>query len=313
VGRGVNDDSHSAVLGPTVGSCTSHRPVLTGAVVHYLVRQSGGVFLDATVGTGGHARAILESAGPTARLVAVDRDPEALAAAAETLQGVSHQVLMRHGDFAQLGAILDALGIGRLDGVLFDLGVSSLQLETARRGFSFQAEGPLDMRMDPGQDLSAATIVNHWPEDQLREIIARYGQERWARRIARGIVRSRPIQGTMALAQCIVRSLPRRRSWQRIHPATRTFQALRIAVNRELETLEAAVPQGVGRLRLGGRIVVLAYHSLEDRIVKHAFQRARVVGELTALTRKPLRASPDEVRGNPRARSARLRAGERTG
>jgi len=271
------------------------------------------VFLDATVGTGGHARAILESAGPTARLVAVDRDPEALAAAAETFQGVSHQVLMRRGNFAQLGAILDALGIGRLDGVLFDLGVSSLQLETARRGFSFQAEGPLDMRMDPGQDLSAATIVNHWPEDQLREIIARYGQERWARRIARGIVRSRPIQGTMALAQCIVRSLPRRRSWQRIHPATRTFQALRIAVNRELETLEAAVPQGVGRLRLGGRIVVLAYHSLEDRIVKHAFQRARVVGELTALTRKPLRASPDEVRGNPRARSARLRAGERTG
>jgi len=277
------------------------------------VRSAGGIYLDATVGAGGHTRALCESAGQTARVVALDQDAEALAAAAETLQELATQVTFTHGNFGQLGALLDELGMGPLDGAFFDLGISSPQLETARRGFSFQAEGPLDMRMNPTQALSAATIVNQWSEAELADLISRYGQERWARRIARAIVQTRPIATTTALATCLVRALPRGRAWQRIHPATRTFQALRLAVNRELEALETALPQVLSRVRPGGRIVVLSYHSLEDRLVKQAFRQAAAAGTLTVLTRKPLRPTEAEVQANPRARSARLRAAERTG
>ncbi len=284
-------------------------------VVDFLVpaRPSGGVYLDATVGTGGHTRALCESAGPTARVVALDQDPEVLAAAADILQELATHVIFTHGNFGQLGTLLDELGMGPLEGALFDLGVSSTQLDTARRGFSFQAEGPLDMRMNPAQALSAATVVNQWSEAELADLIARYGQERWARRIARAIVQARPIATTTALAACIVRALPRDRTWQRIHPATRTFQALRLVVNRELEALEAALPQVIERVRPGGRIVVLSYHSLEDRVVKQAFRQAAAAGTLTVLTRKPLRPTEAEVQANPRARSARLRAAERSG
>lgn len=282
-------------------------------VVEYLVRHQGGVFLDATVGAGGHARQVLESAGPTARLVALDQDPEALAAAAEVLHAYGGQVIFRHENFAQLGTVLDALGLDQLDGALFDLGLSSLQLDAASRGFSFQREGPLDMRMDPQTGQTAAAVVNQWPEEALADLLARYGQERWARRIARGIVRARPVSTTAALADAVLQSLPRGRRWSRIHPATRTFQAVRIAVNDELASLERAMPEVIQRLRPGARVVVLAYHSLEDRIVKQTFRRAAAEGRLAVLTRRPLRPGPAEVRVNPRARSACLRAGERVG
>lgn len=281
------------------------------AVVRFLVQRPGGVFVDATVGAGGHSRAILAAAGSAARVVAVDRDPTALVVAAESLRESSASMMFRRGRFDELESALDALGVPQVDGALFDLGVSSMQLDTAARGFGFQADGPLDMRMDPSQLLTAAALVNHAPEPELADLIARYGQERWARRIARRLVQDRPIATTAALAACVVRALPRGRAWQRLHPATRTFQALRIAVNQELDALAAAIPQGIRRLRPGARIVVLAYHSLEDRIVKQAFRQAAAAGTLAVLTRRPLRPDPDEVRANPRSRSARLRAGER--
>ncbi len=290
-----------------------HQPVMAEVAVRFLVERPGGVYVDATVGAGGHSREILAAAGPAARVVALDRDLAAVAAAADALRGHAEAMMFRQGRFDELDAALDVLGISQVDGALFDLGVSSMQLDTAARGFSFQSDGPLDMRMDPAQAVTAATLVNQWSEAELADVIARYGQERWARRIARRLVQDRPLHTTAALAACVVRALPRGRAWQRIHPATRTFQALRIAVNGELEALEAAIPQGIRRLKPGGRIVVLAYHSLEDRIVKRAFQRAAAAGTLAVLTRRPLRPDADEVRANPRSRSARLRAGERIG
>lgn len=295
-----------------------HQPVLVEAIVRFLVQQRGGLFVDATLGAGGHAKAILESAGPSARVVAVDQDPDALVAAAQTLQGMTNQVIFKQRNFDHLPALLDELGILEVDGILLDLGLSSMQLAVASRGFSFQREGPLDMRMDPTQPLSAATIVNTWSEDALSDLIARFGQDGQARRIARAIVQARPLTTTTALAECIVRALPRREALRRrrdrgprIHPATRTFQALRIAVNRELDALETVLPQGITRLRPGGRLAVLSYHSLEDRIVKQAFRRAAVAGVFQVLTPKPQRPPADEIRKNPRARSARLRVGER--
>ncbi|MBI4227601.1 MAG: 16S rRNA (cytosine(1402)-N(4))-methyltransferase RsmH [Candidatus Omnitrophica bacterium] len=291
---------------------------MADAVVRCLAPRPGGVFLDATVGGGGHSRAILQAAGPAARVVAMDRDPSALVVAADALREFAAQMMFRHGSFEQLTAALEALGVRGLDGAVFDLGVSSLQLETAPRGFSIQADGPLDMRMDPAQPLTAAEVVNRWPGHALADAIAQYGEERWARRIARRIVQRRPMRTTGELAACVLQALPpvgrsgrRGRAWQRIHPATRTFQALRIVVNRELEALAAALPQAIQRLRPGGRIVVLAYHSLEDRIVKQAFRRAAAAGEVDVLTRRPLRPGDEEVRGNPRSRSARLRAAAR--
>ena len=285
--------------------------MMAGEVVKFLVTRPGGTYLDATVGAGGHARAILESAGPSARLVALDQDPAALVAAAEALEGVAQQMIFRQENFAELGTILDELGVGQLDGAIFDLGVSSRQLDEGARGFSFRSDAPLDMRMDPAQSVTASTLVNEWSESDLGQVLSEYGQERWARRIAREIVRRRPIQTTVELAACVLRAMPRQRAWQRIHPATRTFQALRIAVNRELEILERSVPEGIQRLRPGGRIAILAYHSLEDRIVKQTFRRAAATGTLAVLTRRPLRPSPEEVLENPRSRSARLRVGER--
>lgn len=279
-------------------------------VVRFLVQRPGGMFLDATVGAGGHGRALLEAAGPSARLIAVDRDPAALVVAAASLGAYGARVTFHHGSFAALGAALDAVE-GPLDGALFDLGVSSMQLDTAARGFSFQGDAPLDMRMDPAGPVTAADLVNRGSESELADTIERYGQERWARRIARRIVQRRPIRTTAELVSCVMQALPRGRGWQRIHPATRTFQALRIAVNQELDALEAAIPRVLPRLAPGGRIAVLSYHSLEDRIVKHAFQRAAADGTLEILTRRPLQPEDAEIQANPRARSARLRVGAR--
>ncbi len=285
-----------------------HVPVLAEAVVHWLRPQPSGVYVDATVGAGGHAERILEACAPSGQLVAVDRDPQALEVARRRLAGFGDRVRFAHGDFADLGNLLAELGVAEVDGVLFDLGVSALQLERPERGFSFQLCGPLDMRMDPAQPETAADLVNRLSERQLADLLRRYGEEPFARQIARAIVRRRPLRTTAELVEAVQAAVPRRRWPRRIHVATRTFQALRIATNRELESLQRALADLPRLLRPGGRVVVIAFHSLEDRLVKRAFQQDP---RLRPLLRKPLRPSPEEVARNPRARSARLRAAER--
>lgn len=285
-----------------------HVPVLLEAVLEWLRPRPGGVYVDATVGTGGHAERILEACGPTGRLVGIDRDPEALDVAHRRLRRFAGRVQLVRGDFADLKALLVRTGVPQVDGVLFDLGVSGLQLAHPERGFSFQLEGPLDMRMDPQQQLTAADLVNRLSERELASLLRRYGEEPFAGRIARSIVRRRPLRTTSDLVAAVEAAVPPGRRPRRIHVATRTFQALRIATNRELECLESALAQVPEVLRPGGRVVVISFHSLEDRLVKRAF---RSDPRLVPLVRKPVRPGPEEVRRNPRARSARLRAAER--
>ena len=262
-----------------------------------------GLVLDMTVGAGGHAAALLDA--NVGHLVGVDRDPDALAAAGERLAGYTDRVRLVRGRFSEID--LEAVG-GPADGVLFDLGVSSMQLDRAARGFSFRLDAPLDMRM--GQDVddepTAADLVNHLPERELADLLYRFGDERRSRQIAAAIVRRRPITTTDQLAGVVVGAVGRRPGGP--HPARRTFQALRIAVNRELEELTASLPHAAGLLGPGGRVVVISYHSLEDGIVKRAF---REDPSLRILTKKPLVASAEERAANPRARSAKLRAAER--
>ena len=267
--------------------------------------------MDATLGLGGHAEAILEAIGPTGHLVGLDRDQEALRLAQERIKRFEGRGMILHGNFGELAQILDKAGVASLDAALFDLGVSSLQLEKATRGFSFAREGPLDMRMDQDEQTTAAALVNRAPLPHLTEWIRSFGQERWAGRIARAIVRQRPFSSTTQLAQVIRRAVPGGLKHSRIDPATRTFQAIRIAVNQELDLLPMGLEQAIDRLRPGGRIAVLAYHSLEDRIVKTTFREGARTGKLRILTRKPIRPSEEEVAANPRARSACLRVAER--
>lgn len=263
--------------------------------------------MDATVGLGGHAERILQALGPTGRLIGLDQDPEALAAAKDRLERIGGVTLVQ-ANFGEAAAVLDRLGVERIDAALLDLGVSSLQLDSACRGFSFQKAGPLDMRMDPAGPVTAAEIVNRADARELARIIRDYGEERFADRIARAITAGRPFTTTIALAETVRQAVPGPARFGRIHPATRTFQALRIAVNSELERLEGGIGQLLQRLRKGGRIVVLAYHSLEDRIVKNRFREESKAGRLELLTAKPIRPSEAEVAANRRARSARLRA-----
>ena len=292
---------------------TAHTPVLTAEVLQYLRPERGGLFVDCTVGLGGHSRALLEAGA--ARVVGIDRDPQALAAARETLAPWADRVELVHADYRALDEVLDRQGIGLVDGALADLGVSSLQLEAPGRGFSFQRDEPLDMRMDTTSVQTAADLVARSTERDLADAIYAYGEERFSRRIARAIVearRAQPIATTGGLAAIVRRALPRR-GHMRIDPATRTFQALRIWVNRELDGLDRFLEAAVRRLRLGARLVVISFHSLEDRILKHtlrALQESRDAG-VRVLTRKPLVPGEDEVRRNPRARSAKLRAAER--
>lgn len=285
--------------------------------------------LDATVGLGGHAEAILRRIGSGGRLVALDRDPEALGQAKARLKSFGKQVIWGQGCFGGLSKFLQETGVEGLDAALFDLGVSSWQLEEARRGFSFSREGPLDMRMDREGDVTAAEIVNRASLHDLERWIRAYGQERWAGRIARAIVRARPLQTTTGLAEVIRAAVPARRipaasfreakrrgrgasaRRERIDPATRTFQAIRIAVNRELDLLPQGLEQAIHSLKPAGRIAVLAYHSLEDRIVKLCFREQEEAGVLRRITRKPLRPSAQEIARNPRSRSACLRVAER--
>jgi 16S rRNA (cytosine1402-N4)-methyltransferase len=289
-----------------------HRPVMTREVLEFLQPQNGGVFVDCTVGMGGHTIALLE-AGAT-RLLGFDRDRSALAVAAETLAPYRDRVELVHADYRAIEQVLDARGLARIDGALADMGVSSYQLEAEGRGFSFQRDAPLDMRMDATSGPTAAELLRDAPESEIADVIYQFGEERFSRRIARAIVESRaiaPLETTLQLAAVVRRAVPKR-GFSRIDPATRTFQAIRIWVNRELEGIDQFLNAVARHLRAGARLVVITFHSLEDRIVKHTL-RALAQGDnarMRMLTKKPVTPQPDELERNPRARSAKLRAAE---
>ncbi len=285
----------------------------------------GGRYIDATLGLAGHATGILERSAPDGRLLGIDRDPQALSVAQARLAPFGERAVTRCASFADLRSTAEEAGFGQVDGILLDLGVSSLQLDEAERGFSFRASGPLDMRMGPDAEFDAAQVVNTWPEQELARILYEYGEERRARRIARAICSARPFYDTLSLAAVVARAAG---PSGKIHPATRTFQALRIVVNDELGALQRALPQAVTCLVPYGRLVVIAFHSLEDRIVKQFLQRevhncicppempVCTCGHRATLqlgTRKPVTASEAEVARNPRSRSARLRSAARLG
>jgi 16S rRNA (cytosine1402-N4)-methyltransferase len=295
-----------------------HVPVLLTEVLDGLAPGGGGRYLDGTLGGGGHAAAVLEASAPDGCLLGIDADPAALAAAGARLSSFGERVTLAHGNFRDLGRLAREHGFEQVDGILLDLGVSSYQLDTPERGFSFAADAPLDMRLDPTSGATAADLVNGTPEADLADLIFRYGEERGSRRIARFIAEARrkqPIATTIELAELVARALGGRHG--KIHPATRTFQALRIAVNRELESLETALPQAVELLAPGGRMAIIAFHSLEDRIVKLFFRAESGYGgseqpaRLQIITKKPIEASEQEARTNPRSRSAKLRIAKR--
>ena len=290
-----------------------HVPVLTADVLSHLRPERGGLFVDCTVGLGGHSRALLE-AGAT-RIVGLDRDLDALSAARATLAPWADRVDLVHADYRALDGVLDARGVSLVDGALADLGVSSMQFDAPGRGFSFQRDEPLDMRMDRSAGDTAAQLIARAGERELADTIYAYGEERFSRRIARAIVAAREeasIDTTLKLATIVRRAIPSR-GYQRIDPATRTFQAIRIWVNRELEGLDRFLEAAARRLRVGARLVVITFHSLEDRIVKHTFRALERSHDamLKVLTKKPVVPGEDEIRLNPRARSAKLRAAEK--
>jgi 16S rRNA (cytosine1402-N4)-methyltransferase len=301
-----------------------HRPVLYQEIIHALSPKSPGLYVDATVGAGGHAWGILEHSHPEGRLLGLDLDPQALELASQRLAIHGSRAILRQASYTGLADELAGLDWKAVDGIVFDLGVSSMQVDTPGRGFSFLADGPLDMRFSPLQPVTAADLVNLRPEEELANLIWKYGEERLARRIARAIVRARPLSTTTQLAEVIRRAYGPQR--QRIHPATRTFQALRMAVNGELQAIQEALPQAVQALAPGGRLAVISFHSLEDRLVKQYFRREsrdcicppgqpvctcghRAV--IKEINRHPIEAGEAEVAENPRARSARLRIAEK--
>lgn len=312
-------------------AAVEHTPVLVAEVLAALKVRPDGTYVDATVGGGGHSHAILQLLGPEGLLIGLDRDASALAAAEARLQGARARVVLVRENFVRLGEVVRRAGVEAVDGVLFDLGLSGFQVDVPARGFSYRQDAPLDMRMDPTQETTAADLVNRLPEKELARLLVSYGEERWARRIARVIVaarRRRPIQSTAELASLVKVAIPAAARRRGPHPARRTFQALRIAVNQELDDLRAGLEQAAAVLAGGGRLAVISFHSLEDRIVKEFF-RAKSGGctcppklpvcvcgaaaELRVITRRPLRPRPAEVARNPRARSARLRVAEKSG
>lgn len=289
-----------------------HVPVLVREAIDFLNVRPEGTYIDATLGAGGHSQEILKLLG-SGRLLAVDRDPRALEIAGEKLAGFGGKLMMQHGNFAQIDELHAASGLPPVDGVLADLGLSSMQIDDAARGFSFNSPGPLDMRMDPGSETTAADLVNYADERELADIFYKLGEERHSRRIARAIVKARPYRITTELAQVVTRAIPSRAGLHQIHPATRSFMALRLAVNAELDNLDQFLDRVLTVLRPGGRVVILSFHSLEDRRVKQAFRRWQGEGWANILTRKCVRPGDTEVQMNPRARSAKLRAAEKQG
>jgi len=303
-------------------STTSHVPVLLQEAIKALAVQPGGRYIDCTLGGGGHALAILEHSSPGGQLLGIDADPEAIKAAGARLEDYTSSILLVNENFANLQAICIKYDFFPVHGILFDLGLSSLQLNGSGRGFSFQHDAPLDMRISPSQEVTAADIINTSSEAELAHLIRTYGEEGYSHQIVRRIMSERPIRSTLHLTRTIERVIGRR---SRIHPATKTFQALRIAVNRELEHLETALRQAIDLLGCGGRLVVISYHSLEDRIVKQFMQReARDCicppgipvcvcdhrARLKLINKRVITPSPSEIQLNPRSRSARLRAAE---
>jgi 16S rRNA (cytosine1402-N4)-methyltransferase len=290
-----------------------HEPVMVAEVLEHLNPARGGVFVDCTVGLGGHARALLDAGA--SRLFGLDRDLSALDLAREALAGYGDRVELVHSDYRALTDVLDSRGIGHVDGILADLGVSSLQLDAPDRGFSFRRDEPLDMRMDRSTGVTAAAAIAAADEQTLANVIYEFGEERHARRVARAIIAARalaPIETTGRFADVVRRAIPRK-GYTRIDPATRTFQAIRIWVNRELEALDAFVGGAVERLNAGGRIVVITFHSLEDRIVKHTLRALQSAGRIAIRTKRPVVPTESEIERNPRARSAKLRSAERAG
>jgi 16S rRNA (cytosine1402-N4)-methyltransferase len=322
VGEGSTDTPQG--VGHGGGREASHVPVLLKEAIDFLNVRRGGTYIDATVGLGGHSYEIAKRLGAPGHLIGLDKDPAALAVARQKLEssaGVSPanvdwpKITLLHRSFAE---IANGQRAASIYGILADIGVSGLQLDNAARGFSFQADGPLDMRMDPHSERTAEQVVNHLDERELADVIYEFGEERRSRRIARAIVRSRPIRSTAHLAEVIsaaarpMNLIQNQYEQRRIHPATRTFQALRIFVNRELDDLRALLAAAPRILKPGGRVVVISFHSLEDRIVKDAFREGSIKGKyFRVLTKKPVTASEEESDRNPRARSAKLRAAER--
>lgn len=297
-------------------ACDSHEPVLVEEILFWLQCKPGGVYVDCTLGYAGLAVRILDHSAPDGILVGIDRDMTALAEARMRLGDAIARVQVRHGNFRDLKTHVADSGVRQVDGVIFDLGVSSPQLDRAERGFSFREDGPLDMRMDQSEGSTAADLIRDLQEAELADLIYHLGEERYARRIARAIVQARTqgvIGTTGQLAAVVKRAVPASYRHGRIHCATRTFQALRIAVNRELEVLEPALRDAVDILAPGGRVCVVSFHSLEDRIVKNTFRAlaSDPQASLRVLTKKPVMASEIERRRNPRSRSAKLRVGER--
>jgi 16S rRNA (cytosine1402-N4)-methyltransferase len=282
---------------------------MAAEVIRWLRIRPEGTYVDATVGAGGHALEIAKQL-TTGLILGLDRDPQALEIARERLEAYDRQVILVQASFSSIDEVLRANNLGAVDGVVADLGVSSLQLDRAERGFSFRFAGPLDMRMGPAEELTAEEIVNYWPEKDLADLLYRNAEEHGSRRIARAIVRARPLRDTAHLATVVAGALGKR-GRQKLHPATKTFLALRIAVNRESEDLGQFLSRTPATLTSGGRWVILSYHSLEDRLVKQAFQRYAAQGVLNNLTKKVIQPDADEVRSNPRARSAKMRVAER--
>jgi len=305
-------------------SSPTHIPVLLNEAMEALQAQPGGRFIDCTIGSGGHAAAILKSILPQGKLLGIDADPEAIRANKARFNNYSETVNLVNDNFANLKTICSKYKFYPVDGILFDLGISSRQLDTARRGFSFRREAPLDMRFGSEQRLTAADIINTFPEQELAHIIKEYGEERHSRRIAQHIVQNRSITSTVQLAQVVKQSLGRKHT--KIHPATKTFMALRIAVNKELDNLKTALKQTIDLLRFQGRLVVISYHSLEDRIVKEFMRheasscicppetivcRCGHAPTLKLISRKVIRPTSLEIESNPRSRSAKMRIAER--
>lgn len=288
-----------------------HFPVMKEEVIQHLNPKPCENFVDCTVGEGGHAMAILERNGPNGKVLGVDSDPALIERLKLKIKGTSYdkRLILVCDNFANLNSIIERHGFGRISGVLFDLGLSSWHLEESRRGFSFLRDEPLDMRYNPQQNTpTAEAILNYWSAKDIERVLRVYGEERFSRRIAEEIVKARPLKTTVDLVMAVERATPAWYHRRRIHFATKTFQALRIAVNGELESLEKALPQAVNIMKSGGRLVVIAFHSLEDRIVKNFMRNKAKEGVLKILTKKPLRPSKEEIAKNPRSRSARLRA-----